>query len=153
VKKYYLSDLMNFDNQLFVLANYEAAEGLIPIFKTEEETAEYRAKVANIFNGYKLGIQNGEYNLDFVTKTVMGKYGTIPQLNLTPEEMVDNLIEGKDMCQIQDEPYQDTLADIMSAYKKRLNESNEHEDEQRERDEYDEPDEFYDELGDPDDGR
>lgn len=95
MKKYRMSDIMSFDNELFMLANYEAAEGLIPVFETQEQIAQYRIKVAKIFNKYKRSIQDGECDLDFVMDTIMSKYGAIPQPRLTLKKLLKMLSQVK----------------------------------------------------------
>jgi len=118
-----MSELISFDNELFALANYEASEGLIPVFKTQEEIAKYRVKVAKIFNRYKISIQRGECDIDFILNTVMTKYGAIPRPNMTPEEIVDNLLAGNDMSQVKEEPLLgDTLMDIFKRVKSKAQE-------------------------------
>jgi len=99
-----MSDIMKFDNELFALANYEASEGLIPILKDENQLLEYRKKVYTIFNRYKKSIQSGECDYEFLFNTVMSKYGAIPRLKMTPEEVVDRIIAGENMSQIKESP-------------------------------------------------
>ena len=99
-----MSDIIKFDSQLFMLANYEASEGLIPILETNDEVIEYRKKVSKIFNKYKKSIQSGECDFDFIFDHVMSMYGAIPRPNVTPEEIVDKLIEGEVMSLVEENP-------------------------------------------------
>jgi hypothetical protein len=119
MKKYRFSDLMNYDNELFLLANYEAAKGLIPILETPEQVNKYRAKVAKIFNRYKVSIQSGECDLKFIRDSVMSKYGAIPPLDMTEEEMIEHVIEGNDLNRIEPEDFKDTLLGILEDLKRR----------------------------------
>jgi len=119
---------MRFDNELFMIANYEASKGLIPVFSTDEEVRLHRAKVARIFNRYKTSIQNGECDITFILNTVMTRYGSIPQPKITAEEMVENLIEGKDMCRVEENPLENDLLNI-AELRKKLSESLDEEDE------------------------
>jgi len=110
MKKYRLSELMGFDNELFMIANYEAAEGLIPVLNTQEELLQHKVKVAKIFNRYKLCIQDGECDIDFILDNVMSKYSAILQPKISNKEMVQNLLDGKDMSRVLPEP---TLLDML----------------------------------------
>jgi len=86
-----LTDTMNRDNQLQLLAVYDVSHGLIVTCHTAEEEMAFRNRIAQKFNMFKRSVQVGEYTFEELMDYVLRKNGPYRQDVLTDDQEIDRL--------------------------------------------------------------
>lgn len=92
---YLFEEILRRDQELYSLATYDIAQGMIMVMNSPEESMKMRKRVAGKYNYFKKLIQSGECTFDFIRKTVLMNNGPVKQ-DLTMDQYIEDLIEESD---------------------------------------------------------